>query len=53
MDNKLMFIPNDNKQNTPFVDKYYWLKCWTLSNQDLIKVPNLLKSANEELVFKL
>ena len=49
MDNKLMFIPNDNKQNNPFVDKHYWLKCWTLTNQDLIKVPNVLKSANEEL----
>ena len=50
MANKLMYIPNDDTQITPSVDKNYWLKRFDTqlnkpTNHNPIKSPKLLRQS--------
>ena len=53
MVDKLMYIPIDDTQNYPSVDYNKWLKCLDtqfnkLTNQNLIKVPKVVKPRNKK-----
>ena len=56
MADKLMQIPNDDKQNTPSVDYNYWLKRLNTLlnvsiNQIFTKVPKVVRPTNNEALF--
>ncbi len=53
MDKKLMYIPNDDKKITPFVDNSFQLKLLNTqfnetANQNSIKVPKIVKPTNKK-----
>ena len=56
MADKLMYIPNDDIQNYPFLDYNEWLKRLdTLinepTNQNSIKVPMVVKPTNNKTIL--
>ena len=57
MANKLMYIPNDDKQNNPFFRiQSHWFKRLDiqineLTNQNSIKVPKVIKPTNKKTLL--
>ena len=49
MDDKLMHIPNDEKQNYPLSRlKLYWLKSLKPTNENSTKVPKVFEPTNKK-----